>query len=119
MARATVHPNHNLISTEDVHNASVYGAGDEVVGTIDHLMLDKQSGRVAFAVMSFGGFLGLGHSHYPIPWGALRYDPSVGGYRTGVTEQQLRDAPEFSDDSWSDRAWATRTEQHYGITARN
>jgi hypothetical protein len=45
--------------------------------------------------MSFGGFLGLGHSHYPIPWSVLKYDTNLGGYRTGVTEDQLRDAPEF------------------------
>ena len=43
--------------------------------------------------MSFGGFLGLGHSHYPIPWAVLKYDTALGGYRTGVTEQQLKDAP--------------------------
>jgi hypothetical protein len=48
-----------------------------------------------YAVMSFGGFLGLGHSHYPIPWAALKYDTNLGGYRTGITEGRLRDAPEF------------------------
>jgi PRC-barrel domain len=84
------------------------------IGEIDHLIIDKVSGRVAYAVMSFGGFLGLGHSHYPIPWGALTYDKSLGGFRTNVTEQQLRDAPEFSDDSWQDRDWETRTHRHYG-----
>ena len=76
--------------------------------------LGKKSGQVAYAVMSFGGFLGLGHSHYPIPWSALKYDTNLGGYRTGITEAQLRDAPEFSDDSWEDRDWETRTHQHYG-----
>ena len=63
-------------------------------------MIDKLSGRVIYAVMSFGGFLGLGHSHYPLPWAALKYDTSLGGYRTAITEQQLKDAPEFSDDSF-------------------
>jgi hypothetical protein len=66
-------------------------------------MIDKVSGRVTYAVMSFGGFLGLGHSHYPIPWGALKCDTSRNGFVTSVTEQQLKDAPAFSDDSWSDR----------------
>jgi hypothetical protein len=51
-----------------------------------------------------GGFLGLAHSHYPIPWSALTYDTGLGGFRTGITEEQLRDAPEFSDDSWTDRS---------------
>ena len=92
----------------------VYGAGGKNIGEIDHLIIDKVSGRVAYAVMSFGGFVGLGHSHYPIPWGALTYDTSLGGFRTNITEQQLRDAPEFSDDSWQDRDWETRTHQYYG-----
>jgi len=115
MASATQHPNHQLISSEDVEGTNVYGAGDSKVGEIDHLMIDKFSGKVTYAVMSFGGFLGLGHSHYPVPWAALKYDPSLGGYRTGITEQQLRDAPEFSDDIWGDRNWETRTHEHYGV----
>lgn len=115
MASATAHPNHNLISSEDVHDTAVYGLGQERVGDIDHLLIDKVSGKVIYAVMSFGGFLGLGHSHYPIPWAALKYDTSIAGYRTGITEQQLKDAPEFSDDSWQDRDWGRRTHEHYGV----
>ena len=115
MAQATAHPNHSLISSEDVEGTNVYGPGGDAVGEIDHLMIDKVSGRVTYAVMSFGGFLGLGHSHYPVPWAALKYDTSLGGYRTGITEQQLRDAPAFSDDSWSDRNWETQTHRHYNV----
>jgi sporulation protein YlmC with PRC-barrel domain len=100
MANATVHPNHALISSEDVEGADVYDPKGNKVGDIDHLMIDKMSGRVSYAVMSFGGFLGLGHSHYPVPWATLKYDTSLDGYVTGITEAQLRDAPEFSDDSW-------------------
>lgn len=115
MASVTVHPNHNLISSEDVEGTTVYGADGTQVGEIDHLMIDKKSGRITYAVMSFGGFLGLGHSHYPVPWGLLTYDTSLGGYRTDITEQQLRDAPAFSDDSWGDRDWETRTHHHYNV----
>jgi hypothetical protein len=114
MTKATAHPDRRLISSEDVQGTSVYGLGDDVIGEIDHLLIEKVSGRVSYAVMSFGGFLGLGHSHYPIPWSSLKYDTGVGGYRTGVTEDQLRDAPEFSDDSYEDRDWETRTHEHYG-----
>jgi hypothetical protein len=114
MAKAMAHPDHRLISGEDVQGTLVYGPGNEEVGEIDHLLIEKVSGRVVYAVMSFGGFLGLAHSHYPIPWSALKYDPSLGGYRTGITEAQLRDAPAFSDDSWTDRAWEERTHKHYG-----
>jgi PRC-barrel domain len=114
MARATAHPDHQCISSEDIHGTTVYGADDRNIGEIDHLIIDKLSGRVAYAVMSFGGFMGLGHSHYPIPWGVLSYDKSLGGFRTNITEQQLKDAPEFSDDSWQDRDWEVRTHRHYG-----
>jgi hypothetical protein len=114
MASVTQHPNHQLISSEDVEGTNVYGAGDAKVGEIDHLMIDKFSGKVTYAVMSFGGFLGLGHSHYPVPWAALKYDPAIGGYRTGITESQLNDAPEFTDDAWGDRDWEARTHKHYG-----
>jgi hypothetical protein len=92
MARSTAHPDHQCISSEDIQGTEVYGAGGKNIGEIDHLIIDKVSGRVAYAVMSFGGFVGLGHSHYPIPWGALTYDTSLGGFRTDITEQQLRDA---------------------------
>jgi len=115
MASATQHPNHQLISSEDVEGTNVYGAGDQKVGEIDHLMIDKVSGRVTYAVMSFGGFLGMGQDHHPIPWAALKYDIALGGYRTGITEAQLRDAPEFSDDAWGDRNWESQTHRHYGV----
>jgi hypothetical protein len=110
---ATAQPMHQFISSDNVHGTDVYGAGDQQVGEIDHLMIDKLSGRVTYAVMSFGGFLGLGQSQYPVPWSALKYDTALGGYRTGITEQQLQSAPEFADDSWNDRAWETRTHEHY------
>jgi PRC-barrel domain len=113
MATATVHPNHTLISSEDVEGTNVYDPAGTKIGDIDHLM-DKVSGRVTYAVMCFGGFLGLGHSHYPIPWGALKYDTNLGGYVTGITERQLKDSPAFSDDSYSDRNWETAVHQHYG-----
>lgn len=110
---ATAHPDRMLISSEDVNGTDVYGAGNQSIGSIDHLLIEKVGGRVAYAVMSFGGFLGLAHSHYPIPWSALKYDTRLGGYRTDITEAQLRDAPDFSDDSWTDRDWETRTHEHY------
>jgi sporulation protein YlmC with PRC-barrel domain len=113
MASATQHPNHQLISSEDVEGTNVYDMKGTKIGEVDHLMIDKVSGRVGYAVMSFGGFMGLGHSHYPVPWGALKYDTSLGGFRTSISEKQLKDAPEFSDDSWGDRDWEARTHKHY------
>ena len=113
MARATAHPNHQLISSEDVEGTDVYGVDGKKIGEIDHLMIDKISGRVTYAVISFGGLLGLGHSHYPVPWAALKYEPKLGGYITGITEEKLKDAPAFSDDAWSDRNWEAQVHKHY------
>jgi hypothetical protein len=109
MATATVHPNHQLISSEDVEGTNVYDTKGSKIGEVDHLMFDKVSGRVSYAVMSFG------HSHYPIPWGALKYETKLNGYVTGVTQQQLKDAPAFSDDSYSNRNWETQTYAHYNV----
>ena len=113
MARATAHRNHNFISSEDIQGTEVYGVGDNKIGEIDHLMVDKMSGRVAYAVMSFGGFMGLNHSHYPIPWSALQFNTSLNGFRTNISEEMLKDAPQFSDDSWQDRNWEMKWHKYY------
>lgn len=109
----TANPEFNLISSEDVEGTAVFDPSGNEIGNVDHLMIDKLSGQVRYAIMSFGGFLGLGHSHYPLPWSSLTYDKQRDGYMTNVTEQQLRDAPEFSDDSWTNRAWESQVHQHY------
>ena len=104
-----------LISSEDVQGTDVYSPDATKIGEVDHMMIDKLSGKVSYAVMSFGGFLGLGHNHYPLPWGALKYNTELGGFQTGVSEAQLKDAPEFSDDAWANRDWETRIHTHYGV----
>jgi hypothetical protein len=114
MASALMHPSGSMISSNDVQGSAVYDLNGTKIGDIDHLMIDKVSGRANYAVMSFGGFLGLGESHYPIPWMSLKYDTNLDGYVTGITEQQLKNAPAFSDNSWSDRAWMTNVDRHYG-----
>ncbi|PRY92594.1 PRC-barrel domain protein [Hasllibacter halocynthiae] len=107
----------NLISSSKVEGTAVYGAGDDKVGSIDHLMIDKMSGRVAYAVMDFGGFLGMGKDHYPVPWSKLTYDTSLDGYRTDITEEQLKGAPERTQNWASDRDWEDRTHTYYGVAA--
>lgn len=103
-----------MISSDHVEGTDVYSASQrEKVGEINHLMIDKKTGRVAYAVMSFGGFLGMGQDYYPVPWSALKYDTSLEGYVTGITQQQLEGAPKNDDVSWGDRNWETRVHQHY------
>lgn len=107
--------NRQLISSEDVRGTLVYGINNEVVGQIEYFILEKATGRIAYAVMRFGGFWQLVHNYYPIPWAALAYDDALEGYRTGITEAQLKSAPTLDDDSLVDRDWEARTHKHYGI----
>jgi len=82
-------------------------------------MIDKKSGSVAYAVLSFGGFLGIGEDTYTIPWGKLTYDTELGGYRTDITSDQVKGAPAFSrDDSyaWSDRDRERELHDYYGVS---
>ena len=95
-----------LIESDRVEGTTVYDPSGNNIGSIKRLMIEKLSGRVAYAVMSFGGFLGMGTEEHAVPWNKLTYDTSLGGYRTDITEQQLRGAPAFSRDrnyDWTDR----------------
>jgi hypothetical protein len=107
---------HELIGSDKVEGTDVYGANDQKVGAIERVMINKRSGKVAYAVMSFGGFLGIGHEHYPVPWSSLTYDTRLGGYRTGITEQQLKGAPKYSGDDWDwqDSERGRRVYEYYG-----
>lgn len=91
----------------------MYDLKDKGLGTIDCLMIDKLTGRVVYAVKSYGGLLSLGHSYYPLPWSVLTYDTEVEGFRTSVNEDQLPDAPAYSDDSYRSRKWEARIHEHY------
>jgi hypothetical protein len=92
----------NLIGSDKVEGTAVYGADQEKIGSIERVMIDKVSGRVAYAVLGYGGFLGIGDDHYPTPWPSLTYDTNLGGYRTNITKDQLDRAPRFaSDNEWS------------------
>ena len=95
-----------LIESDRVEGTTVYDPSGNNIGSIKRLMIEKISGKVTYAVMSFGGFLGMGEEEHTVPWNKLEYDTSLGGYRTDITEQQLRGAPSFYRDrdyDWSDR----------------
>jgi len=90
----------DLIGSDKVEGTTVYDAKGEKMGSIARVMIGKRNGHVSYAVLSFGGFLGIGNDYYPIPWAALKYDTNLGGYRTTITEQQLKGAPKYQGDSW-------------------
>jgi len=74
------HETDELIASNKVEGTAVYNRQGERVGTLHHFMVGKRSGQVAYAIMSFGGFMGLGEKHYPLPWNELTYDKTKGGY---------------------------------------
>jgi sporulation protein YlmC with PRC-barrel domain len=102
-----------LVSSSDVNGTEVYSRDGTYIGSIDHLMIDKQSGKVAYAVMGFGGILGIGQDHHPIPWSKLQFDTVKSGYVSDITEQEVKAAP-LRGESWpADRDWELRMHQHY------
>ncbi len=92
----------NLISSSKVEGTKVYSTDGDDLGHIDHVMIGKRSGRVEYTVMSFGGFLGLNESFYPIPWDSLDYDTEKGGYVVNIDKDRLNDAPNYGRDAAPD-----------------
>lgn len=107
----------NLISSEKVEGTNVFATDGERIGTIDHLMIGKLSGRVEYAVMSFGGFLGMGEKYHPVPWDALSYDTDRGGYVINVDKGRLKEAPSYERGSRPeyDRAYGEDVYNYYGV----
>ena len=107
----------NLISSDKVDGTAVYNREGEKLGSIHSVMIDKISGKVAYAVMSFGGFLGMGDSYHPLPWHVLTYDTGQGGYVVDLDRNKLEEAPTYATSetpNWSDRRWGQQVHDYYG-----
>lgn len=108
-----------LISSERVEGTRVFNAEGDKLGSVDCLMLDKQQGKVAYAVMSFGGFLGIGEMRHPLPWQTLTYDEDKEGYVVDLSKDQLERAPTLEAgnyDRLKDRTFGASIYSHYGQT---
>ena len=108
----------SLIPADMVQGANVYNNAGESLGSIYDLMLDKKSGHVAYAIMSFGGFLGMGESYHPLPWRVLTYHPKMGGYVVDLDRSRLEKAPSYMASNvpnWSDRTYGSRIDEFYGV----
>lgn len=92
---------YDLIGSDKVEGTKVYRSNGEKAGQIERVMLGKTSGKIAYAVMSFGGFLGVGHDHYPVPWARLKYNERLGGYELNVSDQELKGAPKYDSTNWN------------------
>lgn len=107
----------SLIAASKVNGTNVYNSGGDSLGSIYDVMIDKRSGKVAYAGMSFGGFLGMRENYHPLPWDVLHYDENRGGYVVNVATERLQagpaydasEAPEWSSD------YGHEIDDYYGV----
>lgn len=107
-------PENRFLETSQVPGTSVFDGAHAEIGAVDDLIVDTITGKVRYAVLSFGGFLGLGKSQYVVPWTALRWDNELDGYVTGITEQQLQASPDLDPMSLRNRDMEGRLHAAYG-----
>ena len=108
---------HQHILATTVKGTDVYNGEGEHLGHVDDIVLDKVSGHAEYAIMSFGGFLGIGEKFHPLPWQSLTVDPGLGGYVVSVSRDQLEGAPSYDvreEPDWSDPDYARRLQGYYG-----
>ena len=106
----------DLIASDKVEGTAVYDRNGTKLGSVYNFMVEKRSGHVAYAVLSFGGFLGMGTSYHPLPWNQLTYEPAQGGYVVDLTKEQLEGAPTYSDSDaprWSDPTYSRGIDDYY------
>ncbi len=107
----------SVISSDRVEGTDVYNTEGDKLGSIDDLMIDKLSGQVRYAVLEFGGFLGMGTDRYPLPWSMLKYDTSKDGYVVPVNKSTLERAPRYADSdppAYTDD-YGRKVHDHYGV----
>ena len=87
----------DVISSEKVEGTTVYNTAGDKLGSVDDLMIDKVSGQIRYAVLEFGGFLGMGTDRYPLPWNMLKYDTAKEGYVVPLDKDKLEKAPRYAE----------------------
>lgn len=110
-------PGPEVMGADTLVGNDVYNLKDEDLGDIKEIMLDMRSGKVNYAVLSFGGFLGLNDKLFAVPWDALTLDTKNKRFVLDVDKDQLKDAPGFDKDKWpdmADQSWATKIHNYYG-----
>jgi len=107
-----------VISSDRVEGTAVYNTAGDKLGSIDDLMIDKLSGQVRYAVLKFGGFLGMGTDRYPLPWSMLKYDTSKDGYVVPLDKSALDSAPRYAQGEEPDYNddYGRRVYDYYGVT---
>ena len=113
-------PGPELMGAETLIGNDVYNAKDEDLGDIKEIMLDMRTGKIGYAVLSFGGFLGMGKKLFAVPWSALKLDTKNKRFVLNVEKERLKKAPGFDTDHWPnmvDQSWTREIDTFYGIRA--
>jgi hypothetical protein len=111
-------PGPSLMGADTLLGNDVYNAQNESLGTIKEFMIEMGSGRIAYAVLSFGGFLGMGDRLFAVPWQALQLDTANKRFTLNVDKEKLKNAPGFDKDHWpsmADSTWQTGVYSFYGV----
>ena len=109
----------HLMGADTLVGNNVYNLKEEELGEIKEIMLDTRSGRVVYAVLSFGGFLGMGEKLFAVPWNALTLDPLHKRFILNVDKDRLKTAPGFNKENWpnmADQTWSNEIHSYYGTT---
>lgn len=112
-------PGPELMGADTLIGNDVFNRNGESLGDIKELMIDMATGQIAYAVMSFGGFLGMGDKLFAVPWQALVLDTTNKRFTLGVSKEALKDAPGFDKDHWpsmADKTWAGGVHRFYGTS---
>ena len=115
-------PGPRLMGADTLIGNDVYNTTEEDLGDIKEIMLDVASGRVAYAVLSFGSFLGLGEKLFAVPWQALKLDTANKRFILDIDKSRLENAPGFDKHDWPDMAdetWARSIHTYYGSQYRD
>ncbi|GAB3410413.1 PRC-barrel domain-containing protein [Massilia agilis] len=110
-------PGPALMGADTLIGDDVVNGSDESLGDIKEIMLDMGSGQVAYAVLAFGGFLGMGEKLFAVPWQALHLDTVNKRFVLNIDKERLKTAPGFNPDAWpdmSDITWANQIHSFYG-----
>lgn len=107
----------SVLSSSSITGDAVVNGHDEDLGNIEDLMIDVHGGRIRYAVLSFGGFLGIGDKLFAVPFEALRLDAENQRFVLDIPKEKLENAPGFDKDNWpdiNDRAWVGDVYRYYG-----
>lgn len=112
---------HTIVNVNDIISLKVKNNQDQDLGKIETIMLHKIDGRVAYVVLSYGGFLGMGNKLFAIPWNVFSYDAAQDCLILSLSEEKLKNSPGFDKDNWpdmSDHSWSNSIHMYYGIPTK-